>query len=162
VNGTAEPVSRAAQLSADIKLIALCSEPRYIADAMHSEPAITQQTIEPSKTILTKRNQAHWGMIALVALESLCCDIYFPEWRLTVIATSMPAAFLIAVLKKLYGRAGFWMLLPAFTVFFWLINARMRTWINALGILSLALVGGVEMIALAAVVVRVYPEAKKR
>ena len=97
-----------------------------------------------------------------MALAGLFCDIYFPEWRLAVLATIIPAGFCIAVLKKLHGQIGFWMLLAAFTILFSLINARIHIWMNGLGLLSLIVISFTEALALGAVVVRVYPEAKTR
>lgn len=104
----------------------------------------------------------HWVLWGMIGTATLLGEAYFPGWRFPLVVTAMPAAFVISLLRKLYGRAGFWMLVVAFTILFWMINARMKDWLNALGILSMATVGAVEMILIAAVIVRVYPEAKTR
>jgi len=164
-NLTPESVLRGCSASADIKVIALSSEPSYIADTMYSDPEGTIESIQSTGKLVqaNKRpNQIHWGLLALVATESLFTHFYFPKWELPVIATSMPPAFAVICCRKLFRRAGFWILVAAITVLFWMVNARIMSWINRLGVLSIALVGGIEMIAVMAIVVRVYPEAKKR
>lgn len=120
------------------------------------------QTQEALANDHKKPSQIHWPLISMIGLATLLGDIYFPSWRFPLVVTVLPAAFVITVLRKLYSRAGFWMLVAAFTILFWMINARLKDWINGLGVLSLATVGLAEMIAIAAVIVRVYPEAKTR
>lgn len=129
-------------------------------DFARKEPKM--QTEEALAKDHKKPSQIHWHLIGVIAVETLLGDRYFPGWRLPMIATSMPAAFVIISLKKLYDRAGFWMLVAAFTILFWIINARLKDWMNGVGILSLVTVGAVEMLFIAAVIVRIYPEAKTR
>lgn len=107
--------------------------------------------------------QIHWFLIAIIALETVLGDRYLPGWRVPVIATTMPAAFAIICGRKLYSRVGYWILIALLTMLFWIINSQLRNWMNGIEtILSLAVVGGVEMLAIMAVTVRVFPEAKKR
>lgn len=118
---------------------------------------------EPRVESNKKRAHIHWPLIAILASETLFGERYFPGWRLQMIATTMPAAFAVICGRKLYGKVGYWILIAALTILFWVVNLRLRSWMNDVGtILALAIVGVPEMLAIMAVVVRVFPEAKTR
>lgn len=105
----------------------------------------------------------HWPLLAILALETLLGERYFPGWRLQMIATTMPTAFAVICGSKLYAKKGYWILIAALTMLIWVVNLNLRSWMNDVGIvLALGIVGVPEMLAIMAVVVRVFPEAKTR
>ena len=106
-------------------------------------------------------SQTHWIFIAIVILETLLSDVYFQGWASTIVTTTTPAAFAIICGKKTHRKIGYWLLIAAFTALFWILNSRLRPWMNHLGILAIGLVAFAEIMLGMAVVVRAFPQLRR-
>lgn len=112
-----------------------------------------------------KTSNIHWIFMAVVLFESVISYAYFPGWAFPVVTTTIPLAFAALCSQKVIGaprNIAYWLFVSTFTMLFWALNARLRIWMNHVGILSVLILGVPESIGAMAVVVRLFPEAKKR